>query len=199
MGYTTYFSGSFDITLPNEQLENYNQKKFKKQDESFYNIEKTNKTIIDDITPLKALKLVNLLAKTRRMKRDNNKISKVFNIEIPNTNYFGNQGEFFININDIEDFGQVKDDTVIDYNQPPYTQPGLWLQWIVKYDENDNKFRLTWDGGEKFYYYIEWLEYLIENIFKPKNILLNGEIEYTGETSDTPDGVIIVKDNIIQN
>lgn len=40
---------------------------------------------------------------------------------------------------------------------------------------------LEWDGGEKFYNYVEWLQYLIVRFFKPWGIELSGEIEYQGE------------------
>ena len=55
------------------------------------------------------------------------------------------------------DFGQDHDNSIVDYNEPPTGQPGLWCQWIIE----DNE--IIWDGGEKFYNYIEWIEYLIEN------------------------------------
>ncbi len=56
--------------------------------------------------------------------------------------------------------------------------PGFYLQWII-----ENK-QLQWDCNEKFYNYVEWLEYLLENIFIPNNIMLNGEIEWRGEEWD---------------
>ena len=55
---------------------------------------------------------------------------------------------------------------------------------------------LEWDGGEKFYYYIEWLKYLIDKFFQPWGVILNGEIEWTGEDRDDL-GKIVVKDNVV--
>ena len=66
--------------------------------------------------------------------------------------------------------------------------PGYWCQWVI----NGNK--LVWDGGEKFYNYVEWLEYLIDNYFAPNDYVLNGEVEYQGEDYDDF-GRIIVTDN----
>ena len=51
--------------------------------------------------------------------------------------------------------------------------PGIWCQWII----NSNG-RLLWSGGEKFYFYIEWLQYLIDEYFKPQGYELNGKINY---------------------
>ena len=37
---------------------------------------------------------------------------------------------------------------------------------------------------EKFYFYIEWLQYLIDEYFKPQGYELNGKINYRGERLD---------------
>lgn len=97
-------------------------------------------------------------------------------------------------------FGQSHEDDIIDYNQPDPSQPSLWCQWEVS---KDGKF-IQWDGGEKFYCSVEWMEYLIEhflslnpkaeelNIFKGH--VLNGSIEAQGE--DAFDRwTMVVKDN----
>ena len=55
---------------------------------------------------------------------------------------------------------------------------------------------LKWDGGEKFYGYIEWLKWLIKKFFAPKEIVLNGEVRWEGEEKGDI-GKIIVKDNVI--
>jgi hypothetical protein len=55
---------------------------------------------------------------------------------------------------------------------------------------------IEWDGGEKFYDYVEWLEYIINNFLAPKGYVLNGECPYQGEDSDDV-GKIVVKDNVV--
>lgn len=126
---------------------------------------------------------------------------------------YGKDGEFFVM--DDGNSGQSRDASIIDYNIPPgqvlrgdknypntfeenqrrikegLSQPSLWCQWVI---DEDNE--LVWDGGEKFYYYIEWLQYLITNFFQPWGVLLNGEIEWVGEDRNDI-GKIIVLDNII--
>jgi len=67
--------------------------------------------------------------------------------------------------------------------------PGIWCQWVPT---DDGKF-LEWDTGEKFYNYVEWLEYVIE-MLKPKGYVLNGEVRWRGEEFDDI-GTIIVRDN----
>ncbi len=135
------------------------------------------------------------------MKRDTNKVMKLFNGKygLPLTltdgakdtrtaeEIYGIEGEFFTR--DDGDMGQEGDDSIIEYNYPPSTQPSLWCQWIIN---SDNE--LEWDGGEKFYYYTEWLKYLINNFFSKWDVILNGEITWVGEDFDDL-GKIIVEDN----
>lgn len=94
---------------------------------------------------------------------------------------FGKEGCYYV--------GGNEDAYVIDYNTPPDGQPGLWCQWVI------NDFgELEWDNGEKFYCYIQWINYLIEHFFSLWDYKLTGEIKWQGE--DTSDkGNIIVKSN----
>lgn len=134
------------------------------------------------------------LAGTRRMKRDPEKAAKFDDpkreaVGLP----IGEEGEFYIGSESDDDCGQAHDPSVIEYNGPPCTQPGLWLQWVPTEDGT----LLEWDGMEKFYRYETWLQYLIEKIFIPWGHKLNGSIQWSGE--DMGDiGVIHVKDNEIK-
>lgn len=86
--------------------------------------------------------------------------------------------------------GQDRDDSILDYNYAPKTQPGLWCQWEITEDGTE----LVWDEGERFYHYIEWLQYMINNFFNLAGYILNGEVTWNGEDDDDL-GVIIVEDN----
>lgn len=110
-------------------------------------------------------KFLEKLASTRRMAR---------NVD----EKYGVEGEFYVDGSDL--FGQGHEDNIIDYNRPPKTQPGLWLQWVP----TDDGWFLEWDGNEKFYNYVEWLQYLIDKVLDPKGYKLNGEIEWQGEDRD---------------
>ena len=101
---------------------------------------------------------------------------------------YGIEGEFYVDGTGWA--GQDSDTTVIDYNRPPSTQPGLWCQWVPTDDGSE----LVWDGGEKFYNYVEWLQYLIDKILSPRGYTLNGECQWFGENRDDV-GVIIVENN----
>ena len=86
--------------------------------------------------------------------------------------------------------GQASDSSIVNYNQPPSGQPGLWCQWMP----GEDGACIQWDEGEKFYDYVNWLEYLIEHFLRPWGYVLNGEVEWRGEDSDDV-GTIVVKDN----
>jgi len=165
MGYTTDFEGSLTISKPLTQ---------------------------------KQTQYINRLAETRRMKRDVNKLMEIYKGKHGNpfakdkTNaneVYGFDGEFFAD--DDGQFGQNQCPSIIDYNCPPGQkgfaqghvekgQPGLWCQWRITEDGEE----LEWDGGEKFYNYIEWLKYLIKMFFIPWGRQLNGEILWYGEDRD---------------
>ena len=122
-------------------------------------------------------------ANTRRMAR---------NVD----NMYGVEGEFYVDGDGM--MGQGHDDNIIDYNRPPKTQPGLWCQWVP----TEDGYGLEWDGYEKFYNYVEWLEYLIKSVFPwiledgDEPLVLNGEIEWYGEHREDM-GKIFVHNNVV--
>jgi hypothetical protein len=166
------------------------------------------------------------LVETRRMKRDVNKLMEMFKGEYgypfaedktdPNQVY-GYMGEYFVGGGG--SMGQDHDDSIIDYNsasgnigwqdykgdwalkqemedqlnKDSLKQPGLWLQWELSSDGTE----LGWDGNEKFYHYIEWLQYLIQHFFEKWGIKLNGEVVWQGEESNDF-GKIIITDNFVE-
>lgn len=129
---------------------------------------------------------------TRRMRRDASRaalfpdpIREAVGLPI------GPEGAYFVGGRD--DFGQGEDESILDYNDPPYGQPGLWCQWIPSKDRT----AIVWSGAEKFYYYVEWLEYLIEHFLGPWGYLLNGEVDWQGEEEEDR-GTITVVENAVK-
>lgn len=120
-------------------------------------------------------KFLDKLASTRRMKRD-----------LPAE--YGAEGEFYVDGKGFH--GQANEDSIVDYNSPPYTQPSLWCQWKPTIDGT----AIEWDGGEKFYEYVPWIEYIIEKVLAPRGYTLTGDVEWRGEEwADT--GVISISNN----
>lgn len=134
---------------------------------------------------------INKFADTRRMKRDVEKIKEIFPNwkELCYKEDLGEDGSYFVGGRGVA--GQDFDESIIEYNTSPSSQPGLWCKWIIK----ENK--LVWNLCEKFYDYISWLEYLIENFFEPEGYVLNGEVSYVGEDGPNDKGLIIIENNKI--
>ena len=132
-----------------------------------------------------------MFAETRRMKRNEEKAEEFLDpvrnmVALP----IGIDGAFFVGGGGFA--GQDHDDSIIDYNKPPGSQPGLWCHW----EPTEDGQYIEWNGSEKFYEYIEWLNYIIENFLQPWGYKLNGEVEWFGEDREDM-GKIIVSDNEI--
>ena len=131
-------------------------------------------------------------AETRRMKRDPKKAEKLDDevrrkVGLP----IGEEAEYFVG--GLGFCGQDSDESIIEYNETPKTQPSLWCKWIP----NDDGTAIWWNGAEKFYSYIEWIQYLIQNFLEPWGYVLNGTVEWRGEEpNDT--GSIVIENNQVQ-
>ena len=122
---------------------------------------------------------------TRRMKRDAeiaatlpDPIREAVGLPI------GAEGEYFVGGGDF--MGQEHDASVVAYNTEPSSQASLWCQWEPS---DDGKF-LQWDGGEKFYSYVEWLTYIKDNFLTPWGCTISGDVKWRGE--DPSDRGVIV-------
>jgi hypothetical protein len=193
MGYTTDFSGSFEFDRPlTTQEKNYitrfsETRRMKRDVQKLYEIHKGKHGLpmTTTITPemeehIKYLESVGYMVSLTPT-RDNRTPEEIYGVD----------GGFFVGAKGHG--GQDHDGTIIEYNTPPNGQPGLWCQWTV--DKSGTK--LKWDGGEKFYSYVEWLQFLIDNFFSKWGVILNGEVEWQGE--DAKDiGKIVVTNNEVK-
>ncbi|MFB2923674.1 MULTISPECIES: hypothetical protein [Aerosakkonema] len=128
-------------------------------------------------------------SRTRRMKRDVTILADVPDpareaVRLP----LGEDACYFVN----EKWDRDSEISIVDYNRPPAGQPGLWCRWVPNYNGSG----IQWDGGEKFYHYIEWLQYLIDRFIQPWGYTLNGKVYWQGEERHD-NGKIIVEDNTI--
>jgi hypothetical protein len=103
----------------------------------------------------------------------------------------GPEGAYYVGSAAV-DHGQSHDVSIKNYNDPPVGQPGLWCQWVPNADGT----QIVWDGGEKFYYYVEWLEYVVSRFLSPWGYKLNGEVTWEGEDGSDR-GMILAKDNVV--
>jgi hypothetical protein len=128
---------------------------------------------------------------TRRMRRDPAIAEKLPDarrtaVGLP----VGDEGRYFVG--GLGLYGQVDDASVLDHNDEPRGQPGLWCGWRPSADGRS----VEWDGAEKFYYYVEWLQYLIDHFLRPWGYTLNGAVGWDGEAPGDQ-GTIFVSDNAI--
>lgn len=137
------------------------------------------------------VKYLKQFALTRRMKRNpqiaiNMQDPKREAVGLP----IGKDGEYFVG--GLGHGGQNDDPSIVKYNNPPTTQPGLWCQWMPS-EAGDF---IAWDEGEKFYYYVEWLRYIIDNFLKPWGIEANGTVRWRGEDFDDMGTIRVSSNNI---
>lgn len=123
---------------------------------------------------------------TRRMKRDPDKAAKLPDpvreaAGLP----VGPEGAYFVG--GTGHMGQDHDCSILDYNNEPVGQPGLWCQWAP---DGTGEY-IGWDGGEKFYSYVEWLEYLIEHFLKPWKLELSGVVRWRGEDAGDRGSIVV--------
>lgn len=99
--------------------------------------------------------------------------------------YFVGEGEYRGQNFDARDIANT--------NKPPVGQPSFWCNWVPTEDCT----AIVWDGGEKFYGYIEWIKYLIAHFLKPWGYTLNGEVYWEGEERDDA-GIIRIEHNMVR-
>ena len=92
----------------------------------------------------------------------------------------------------VPDWNELQEFAEDEHNGQEF--PNSYCQWVPSRDG----LGIEWDGNEKFYYYVEWLEYIIEHFLKPKGYVLNGAVPYQGEEMDDM-GQLEVKDNEVKD
>lgn len=124
-------------------------------------------------------------ARTRRVKRDEGKaellsdpVRKAVGLPI------GPDGGYYVGAH------VPGDPSIVDRNEAPWGQPSNYCQWVPTEDCAE----ICWDGGEKVYEYVEWLEYLIKHFLQRWGYALNGSVSWQGE-DDEDKGEIVVTDN----
>jgi len=124
--------------------------------------------------------LIQGLCTTRRMRRNVSLIGL-------DPGLYSSEGEFYIS----PDLAQEQDDSILDYNSPPFTQPGLWCKWTY----NPAECCIEWDGREKFYGYFFWLWYLVKRILAPKRYMLTGVVFWEGEFEEDRGALAVIENN----
>ncbi len=151
-----------------------------------------NEVKISDI-----MELVNGMSKTKRVTRDLHKIKEELEY---NPDDYNINGYYYYPKNDFDNFGQTKDKSIVNINRPPMRAPSLWLDFeIIK---EDNKHYLIWNGEKENNTIKEqqkWLMSLIDNVFNPVKISLNGNIKIIDEINKNEIFLEIKNNEIFKN
>lgn len=149
---------------------------------------------------------LNRFAETRRMKRNVSLASAMpdpvrLAVNLP----IGDDAEYFVGASSCmaQDFDdiiigngtvEIIDSSVVEIYCPPASQPNPWCKWTPSASGS----RIEWNTIEKFYDYVEWLDYIITHFLKPWGIVVNGSVKWRGEDFDDM-GVITVSNNVVSS
>ena len=76
---------------------------------------------------------------------------------------------------------------ILCFTPPPYS---CYCDWELTEDH----MHIKWNGTEKFYDYVEWLQIIIDKILLPHGLTLSGEVKFQGE--DAKDrGILLIAYN----
>lgn len=81
---------------------------------------------------------------------------------------------------------------LVNYDDRPSTrdgQPDAYCQWRPTRTLTG----IEWDQNEKFYKYVEWLQFIVDRKLTPWGYTLTGSVEYQGETIGDC-GLLVVED-----
>lgn len=101
----------------------------------------------------------------------------------------GPEGAYFVGTPD-----ESHPASVVDSNRPPADQPGLWCNWTP----NEVGDQIECEEGDHFYFFDDWLAYLIEHFVARWGCALNGKVSWQG-AQEADRGVLVVRDNIVDN
>jgi len=103
----------------------------------------------------------------------------------------GIEGQYFVGETGFA--GQDEGPDVLEYNDEPTGQHGLWCKWEPT---EDGKY-IQWSGAEKFYSYKEWIQYIITHFLTPWGRTITGSVSWSGEEKgDT--GRMVITNNVME-
>lgn len=95
---------------------------------------------------------------------------------------------------------EMKSNGTLDPNEPYEENHDGYNQWTIqnlRYFGREFQ-SIRWDGVEKFYGYVAWLEHIIKYLFAPSGYIIEGNVKYFGE-DDYDMGFIKVENNVVKH
>lgn len=71
--------------------------------------------------------------------------------------------------------------------------PGMWCDWRVTSD----RMGIHWNGREKFYHYVEWLQLIIDDFLFDWGVRVEGSVAYIGDGLFDDLGTLCVENSAI--
>lgn len=72
-----------------------------------------------------------------------------------------------------------------DTDSFPGEPPNRYESWrFCQWIPTEDRMHIEWDGGEKFYKYLEWINYINDEILIPRGYILSGSVSYQGEDDE---------------
>ena len=103
----------------------------------------------------------------------------------------GDEGVFYVGGKSWYERDERKDESILE-DWVPDLVPSYYCSWRP----SDDGMFLSWDGAEKFNYYVEWLQFLIDNFFKSWGYVLNGKVDWRGEEFFDVGKIIVTRNTI---
>jgi len=124
-------------------------------------------------------------SRTRRMKRDA-ELAKALPDPLREAVWLdiGEEGGYYVG-------GSTDDESILKHSIPPIEQPSINCKWEPSISGKS----IVW-AGNKFFGYIEWLEYLIEHFIEPWGREINGMIEIKNEADDVLGYIKVIKNKV---
>ena len=153
--------------------------------------------------PIDIVNYINCFSAIRHVKRDNKKLKEihpdwaehVFDYRL------GTQGEYYVPINEPNEKDNYDDKSIVDFDNPPDTQPGLWCPWVLGGERTFEGLENAiiewgqWEQEMSGYEDFKWMKYMIDKFLKVKGYVCNGIISGIGE-NDTGHFIIAIENNI---
>ena len=73
-------------------------------------------------------------------------------------------------------------------------RPGSYMQWVP----TETLDQIVWDGGEKFYYYAEWLQWLC-SLLATWQVEADGAVKWFGEKAGDVGELIVIQNSVTQH
>jgi hypothetical protein len=132
----------------------------------------------------KTKKLIERLCLVNRVKRDVSKIDS-------DPKDYGVEGEFHLNLTN-----NTNCESTIDELDPPSSPPDTSSCW--KYDAKGNFMYVDDNYNGSWEDVMQWLNYYITKIFKPRGYILDGKICYDGEERDDGGSIICQHNKVFE-